>query len=389
MKRETLKRLALFAAAFLVPATITYFITEFIELRLSAAEALVATSSTTTAPISSQDYFRLPEPVRELPENIRDARQLQGRYGYHSYGDDYGNTYAQVFHAREPLWNCDLYYISGDTITSLPRARAKLAGCLDIYTDGHGTWYAVDPGYVGMRGDTRVYRLQRDKVVKIRGLEELRGLELYFDPKSKQWYGRWALAGATKDDVSTPVWHTINFPTLEGDVPLPVNTSVPTTTNQAPPTLPTRAPTQQPTQKPPVPAPPSTTTTEETVPEDTPPPSPFPATFISSVTWPPVIATSTKTDSLAALDCQDEASTLRTIAGSEYCVTFTTEGAAGSEYRSYTYETLTLTEHISASFVLRFPNCENFDEPERSTCKDEQATGDIDTLVHELIAAAQ
>lgn len=196
---------------------------------------LLATSSTTTAPISGQDYFELSKPILELPDELKEAQQFAGRYGYTSYGDDFGNTYVQVFHSKSPIWSCDLYFVSSNnTITPLSQARAKLANCLDIYTDGYGTWFAVDPGYVGIRGATRVYRLQQDKVFKILGLEELRGLNLYFDTKTNQWFGRWALAGTTKEDVSTQVWHTIDLPKLPSDAPYPTVEDTSTSTEEIP-----------------------------------------------------------------------------------------------------------------------------------------------------------
>ncbi len=382
MKQRTAFLIALLLVACLIALTA---VLARLETGPHSKNALIATSSTTTAPISGQDFSRIPEPTRELPEELKNARQFDGRYGYQSYGDDFGNTYVMVFQAKSPLWDCDVYFVSGDTITSLSRARAKLFSCMDIYTDGYGAWYLVDPGYVGMKGDTLVYRLQKDKVHKIYGLENLRGLDLYFDTKTSEWYGKWAQAGATREDMSTQVWHKINFPTLEGDIRPPTNTDEETVIENQVPPIP--ASVQDTNESPAVIISETEIVTPEIEDTEAEPVIPIAADYISSVAWPPFITRTPFTGS-ASMECTGDTNSLRTINTTEYCISTSAEGAAGSQYRSYTYRTNTLTEQVTATFVLRFPNCENYDEPKRSDCLQEQSIFDIDTLVDTEVRAA-
>lgn len=346
-------------------------------------EPLVATSSTTTEPITSQAYFELKKPFRELPESIKDARQFRGREGYESYGDEFGTYYVQVFNNKEPFWDCDLYYTNGTTIIFLPQAAAKFWGCLDIYTDGHGAWYAVDPGVVAAPGETRVYRLQQEKVHEIRGLEELRGLDLYFDTTTAQWYGRWAKAGATPESVSTRVWHLIQFPLLAGDVaPTPIldTPTIESTTPVAPVIV-------APEIKTPTPIRDTATPYNETIeqqveiPTITPTVFPFPATYISSVVWPPQIVRSSSTVADCLPNGLSQESSEVIIAGILYCKRTSSEGAAGSSYRTFSYDSLGQPQTTNITFTLRYTNCGVYNEPKKSQCENEQSTIDIETLL--------
>ena len=68
----------------------------------------------------------------------------------------------------------------------------------------------------------------------------------------------------------------------------------------------------------------------------------------------------------------------------EYCVTRSSEGAAGSTYRAYEYAFQFGTSTYRIAFTLRFPQCTNYDEPQQSACKAEQSSYDIDGLVDRM-----
>ncbi len=96
--------------------------------------------------------------------------------------------------------------------------------------------------------------------------------------------------------------------------------------------------------------------------------------------WPPLVTALTR-----AFSCTPSGSVIegtgrtieRTIHGKHYCVTTRNEGAAGSTYTTYTYRTNT-TQTV---FTLRFSQCENYDDPEKSVCKKEQSLFNPDMII--------
>ena len=108
-------------------------------------------------------------------------------------------------------------------------------------------------------------------------------------------------------------------------------------------------------------------------------PDPFPATYVSAQTWPPKVTLSSKAFSCAAP---------LTVHGNTYCMTQSSEGAAGSTYTTYRYTTAHDAGLITIDFTLRFVQCGNYDEPKQSACKTEQAalsvSGLADTIASSL-----
>jgi hypothetical protein len=66
------------------------------------------------------------------------------------------------------------------------------------------------------------------------------------------------------------------------------------------------------------------------------------------------------------------------INGRVYCVTHSTEGAAGSTYTTYEYITAVDNFVAQITFTIRMPQCLNYDEPEQSACVKEQASFNVD-----------
>ena len=74
------------------------------------------------------------------------------------------------------------------------------------------------------------------------------------------------------------------------------------------------------------------------------------------------------------------------VADRGFCITKTSEGAAGSVYTSYVYRTIMDDDTNAAlSFTVQKPQCENYDEPNRSVCKTEQGNFDPNNLANEII----
>ena len=102
------------------------------------------------------------------------------------------------------------------------------------------------------------------------------------------------------------------------------------------------------------------------------------------------------TDSLTPLVCQvsDQSSSLnerialREVNGTKYCIKAKSEGAAGSVYTTYTYAANVRQKMISLSFVARYPNCSNYDEPQQSACTGERQSFNLDQAVDQEIRRA-
>ena len=106
-------------------------------------------------------------------------------------------------------------------------------------------------------------------------------------------------------------------------------------------------------------------------------PEKLPTTFITAQEWPPQVVLEG-----GEYSCAEEQE--RIIGGREYCVVETSEGAAGSVYHTYEYITPQGDFIAHVKFTLKFPQCENYDEPQQNTCKAEQASFDIDGLADRI-----
>jgi hypothetical protein len=114
--------------------------------------------------------------------------------------------------------------------------------------------------------------------------------------------------------------------------------------------------------------------------------------YITSVNpWPPKV-----TFTNGNFTCNETGSEInqngitarKIIRGKEYCVTTQSEGAAGSTYTTYTYTTSIGSKLASTSFVLRFPQCMNYDDPKQTECKNERSSFNSDILADSIITKA-
>jgi len=104
----------------------------------------------------------------------------------------------------------------------------------------------------------------------------------------------------------------------------------------------------------------------------------FTSTYVTSDTWPPDFQSGE-----GEYTCDTSATTVeKVIEDTPYCITTSSEGAAGSVYTTYTYK---FDYHGGATlltFTVRKVQCENYDEPEKSECKNIQASFDPDEMAH-------
>ncbi len=118
------------------------------------------------------------------------------------------------------------------------------------------------------------------------------------------------------------------------------------------------------------------------------------AKYISTpdTVWPPKVNTAK-----GKFECNETGSEVQSggktvkkiIDGKTYCVTGTSEGAAGSTYTTYSYSTLINGKIASISFVLRFTQCMNYPDQEQAECLTERKMFDPDGLANAVIENAR
>ena len=124
-------------------------------------------------------------------------------------------------------------------------------------------------------------------------------------------------------------------------------------------------------------------------------PEKLPTTFISAVDWPPEVIvfgesfTCGATSSPQLSSAPTTTALQRSIGAHIYCVSETSEGAAGSVYRSYSYTTDVADRNINVSFTLKYPQCANYPEPNSGACRAEEATFDVDELADRILQSVR
>lgn len=113
------------------------------------------------------------------------------------------------------------------------------------------------------------------------------------------------------------------------------------------------------------------------------------AEYISVAEWPPVIKINTGTYSCNTTPQEisgvSEITSQILVDNRTYCVNVKHEGAAGSVYSSYTYTTSKNDNIINVSFTLRYPNCNNYDDEQKTVCISEREAFDIDAIVDRIV----
>lgn len=101
------------------------------------------------------------------------------------------------------------------------------------------------------------------------------------------------------------------------------------------------------------------------------------AKYIHPLEWPPKIQTLNKLFTCAEAD-------RRVVNGHTYCVTQSTEGAAGSIYTQYSYAFARGNQTIVFTFTLRFVQCGNYSEPQKTECENERSSFNLDSIVDRM-----
>jgi hypothetical protein len=109
--------------------------------------------------------------------------------------------------------------------------------------------------------------------------------------------------------------------------------------------------------------------------------------YISGQTWPPTVQVKSGPFSCATGGseiAQGGVTASKTIDGKTYCVTTSSEGAAGSVYTTYDYASEVGGKVVTLSFVLQFVQCANYDEPKKTACEAERLSFSPDGLIAEI-----
>lgn len=112
--------------------------------------------------------------------------------------------------------------------------------------------------------------------------------------------------------------------------------------------------------------------------------------YVTSPSWPPIVKISQeKFSCISNPEVNATASTtvIKMIEGQAYCIHQESEGAAGSVFITKNYTTEKDGKLISLSSVLQYPQCLNYDEPQKTACQKEQEQFSMDDLAKKIISS--
>lgn len=72
-----------------------------------------------------------------------------------------------------------------------------------------------------------------------------------------------------------------------------------------------------------------------------------------------------------------------------YCIENVSEGTAGTFYTDYTYTFLKDSKLVKFSFTLAYPECANYNNPQKTGCEQERQTFDLDMLINRIAESVQ
>lgn len=109
--------------------------------------------------------------------------------------------------------------------------------------------------------------------------------------------------------------------------------------------------------------------------------------YIATVDWPPKIQIAKGPFSCTEGGSETEQAgktTKVTINGHVYCMTKFTQGAAGSLYNLYAYGFEKNGKVVILAFSLRFPQCDNYEDPQKTECKNEESSFNVNAVVDQI-----
>lgn len=106
--------------------------------------------------------------------------------------------------------------------------------------------------------------------------------------------------------------------------------------------------------------------------------------------WPPKVSiqdgafSCKETPALSSLSKR----TIKQVIGEQtYCIYASSEGTAGSVYTDYSYSTEMDNKTVTIKLRMRYPNCANYEDPERKDCQKERETFNLDGIVGGMVGS--
>ncbi len=110
-------------------------------------------------------------------------------------------------------------------------------------------------------------------------------------------------------------------------------------------------------------------------------------TYINTVDWPPKVQLIEEAFACHPAGSETSQAGITenlTVNGHTYCVTRESEGAAGSTYTNYAYAFPNNDNTIILTFSLRFPQCANYEDPQKTACESEKNSLNINNVVDQI-----
>jgi hypothetical protein len=117
-------------------------------------------------------------------------------------------------------------------------------------------------------------------------------------------------------------------------------------------------------------------------------PQNLPTSYILAQEWPPKIEITDNQFNCPETSLQDgsiEIVTNKIINNRTYCIKAINEGAVGSIYTIYFYSTPLNNKLLTLNFVLKYPNCENYDDSQKIQCQEERQSFNLDKLIDQIV----
>lgn len=121
--------------------------------------------------------------------------------------------------------------------------------------------------------------------------------------------------------------------------------------------------------------------------------------YMDTNKWPPEVKVNAGEYSCVQLQNEEGGPTetvlQQVIDGRTYCAKTTSEGAAGSIYKTYTYTTSKNGKLIAINFILRYTNCDvynndtDLEQKQYKECNKEEESFDVDSLVDQIVQTVQ
>lgn len=110
--------------------------------------------------------------------------------------------------------------------------------------------------------------------------------------------------------------------------------------------------------------------------------------YIGTVDWPPtpqVFAGPYSCSTAGSVTSTAGRTEMHTVNGHTYCVTAESEGAAGSIYSMYAYAMPKDGKVVILTFSLRYPQCGNYPDPQKTACEKERSAFSVDELMDPIM----